>query len=88
MTTQSAAGPHPPSAGAFRSEIDACLNRVSAGAWLTQAWLTAARHNFRRRIFVNLFPLLVESHDFKIRLNIFASRELTKTRYSPLFPER
>jgi hypothetical protein len=43
-------------ARAFRSEIDACLNPVSAGAWLTQAWLTAARHSFRRRAFVNLFP--------------------------------
>jgi hypothetical protein len=33
---------------------------------------------FRRRVFTNLFAFLVEFHDSKIRLNIFARAQLTK----------
>ena len=38
---------------------------------------------FRRRIFANLLPFQVEFHDSKIRLNIFADRELTVKRCIP-----
>jgi hypothetical protein len=65
------------SACAFRSHVYTRLSRVGARAWLTQLWLTAARHIFRPPLFANLFAFLPRFHASKIRLNIFTVRGLT-----------
>jgi hypothetical protein len=45
-----------------------------------RAWLTPRSHIFRPPLFANLFAFLAGFHGSRIRLNIFADRELTAKR--------
>jgi hypothetical protein len=44
---------------------------------LNAGMVNARTPNFRRRVFANLFAFWADFCDSKIRLNIFADRELT-----------